>query len=130
MNQRLRPEQLKRARDQRRTPTQAERRLWISLRRRRMRGFKFRRQHPIGPYIVDFYSHAARLVIEIDGEQHGDDAHEGYDAKRTDELEKQGLRVLRFWNGDVLAELEGVLGRIDAVLDELVGAGDGARPAR
>ena len=109
MKPRLPQELLQKARDLRRNPTDAEQRLWPSLCGRQMCGFKFRRQHPIGPYIADFYSHEAQLVIEIDGGQHGEDNQRLYYEKRTAYLEAQGIRVLRFWNHHVFEETESVL---------------------
>jgi very-short-patch-repair endonuclease len=89
-------------------PTLAERRLWWHLRHRvAVHGTHFRRQVHLGRYIVDFVSHDARLVIEVDGGQH--DAHSGGDAERTRFLESQGYRVLRFWNNEVLGNIDGVL---------------------
>jgi len=81
-----------------------------------MCGFKFRRQHPIGPYIVDFYCHKAQLAIEIDGGQHNQDRQLLYDERRTAYIEEQGIKVLRFWNHDVLRETETVLEVIRQVL--------------
>lgn len=97
----------KTARKLRVAQTDAETRLWFHLRGRRFAGHKFRRQYPLGPYIVDFICLQEGLVIEVDGGQHGERVHE--DAKRTAYLECQGLRVLRFWNNDVLINMEGVL---------------------
>lgn len=116
MKPRLPRQLLEKARDLRQNPTDAEQRLWASLRGRQMAGFKFRCQHPIGPYIVDFYCHQAQLVIEIDGGQHGQDDQRLYDEQRTAYLEAQGLRVLRFWNHHVLGETESVLEVIRQVL--------------
>jgi very-short-patch-repair endonuclease len=96
---------LDRAKDMRRAPTDAERVLWQHLRAARFDGLKFRRQHLIPPYVTDFYCHAAKLVIELDGSQHDEDM----DAARTRFLESKGLRVLRFWDNQVLAETEAVL---------------------
>jgi very-short-patch-repair endonuclease len=75
---------------------------------------KFRRQHPVGKYIVDFYCDEARVAIELDGGQHAISSK--YDAQRTEELKRQGIRVFRFWNNDVLGNLDGVLERIADVL--------------
>jgi len=97
----------KTARKLRAAQTDAETRLWFYLRGRRFAGHKFRRQYPVGPYIVDFICLQQSLVIEVDGGQHAERIHE--DAKRTAYLESQGLRVLRFWNNDVLGNMEGVL---------------------
>jgi very-short-patch-repair endonuclease len=88
------------ARGLRRNMTDAERRLWRVLREQRGEGTPFRRQHPIGPYIVDFVCLRARLVVEVDGGQH--DAQAEADAERTRWLTGRGYRVVRFWNDDVL----------------------------
>ena len=104
------------ARHLRRSMTDAEHRLWFHLRNRALLGFKFRRQMPIGPYIADFACIERRLVVEVDGGQHG-----GYaaDAVRTVGLQAQGYRVLRFWNNDVLLQTPAVLEQILAALDGL-----------
>jgi very-short-patch-repair endonuclease len=94
------------ARALRRNMTDAERALWNHLRLRQMQGFKFRRQQPIGNYIVDFVSFDQKLIIELDGGQHVSQA--SYDRARTAWLEKQGFEVLRFWDNQVLTEMEGV----------------------
>jgi very-short-patch-repair endonuclease len=89
-----------------------ERKLWSMLRRKQMAALRFRRQHPIGPYIVDFFCPAAKLIVELDGGQHGEDKAVTYDEARTRWLEAQGYRVLRSWNWDFLenpdAALEGI----------------------
>ena len=95
------------ARKLRRTPTDAEMRLWSRLRRKQLEGFRFRRQHPLGPFVVDFFCAAAKLIVEVDGGQHANDG----DA-RTRWLEARGYRVIRFWNNAVLANTEGVLSTI------------------
>jgi very-short-patch-repair endonuclease len=87
--------------------TDAEHALWYCLRNRALHGHRFRRQHEIGPYIADFVCKEAMLVLEIDGGQHGDQAD--YDARRTAFLQSQRYRVLRFWNNDVLTNIESVL---------------------
>jgi len=87
--------------------TDAEKKLWTILRSRRLAGFKFRRQQPIDHYIADFCCLSARLIVELDGGQHAD--QEQYDAERTSYLEKQGFKVLRFWNDQVLKETDSVL---------------------
>jgi len=84
-----------------------ERALWNCLRSGRLSGLKFRRQHPVGPFVADFYCHEADLVIELDGESHNGRA--AADAHRTEYLEKQGFRVLRIGNDDLLSDLEAVL---------------------
>ncbi len=95
------------ARQLRLTPTDAEMRLWSRLRRKQLEGFRFRRQHPLGPHVVDFFCAEATLIVEVDGGQHGDDGE-----TRTRWLEARGYRIVRFWNNDVLANTEAVLGMI------------------
>jgi very-short-patch-repair endonuclease len=94
--------------------TMAERKVWSILRMGQMNGFRFRRQVPIGHYIVDFACHDARLVIEIDGGQH--DLESPDEIRRTRFIEREGYRVIRFWNNDVLSNLEGVYGVIIGAL--------------
>ena len=96
-----------RARTLRKTPTDAERRLWARLRRRQLDDCRFRRQAPIGRYIVDFACFERRLIVEIDGGQHA--RRRNADAARTVWLERQGFKVLRFWNNDVLGNTDGVV---------------------
>jgi very-short-patch-repair endonuclease len=90
----------------------AERKLWSRLRRKQMALLRFRRQHPIGPYIVDFYCSAAKLVVELDGAQHGEDKAVAYDRARTEWLEARGFHVLRIWNHEFFEDPEEVLERI------------------
>ena len=97
---------MNRARELRHNPTDAERALWRRLRQRRLAGHRFRRQHLLGPYIVDFFCFQKGLAIEVDGGQHSE--RTVYDAQRTAWLEAQGYRVLRFWNNEVIEEMEGV----------------------
>jgi len=92
----------------RKQPIIAEKRLWSKLRHQEL-GYKFRRQHGIGKYIVDFYCPAASLVIEVDGSQHFEPENQFYDEERTAYLETLGLRVIRFTNRDVLTNIEGVV---------------------
>jgi len=80
--------------------------MWSILRSRKLSGFKFRRQCPIEGYIVDFYCVKKRLAIELDGEQHADDANAKYDARRTGRLNELGVRVMRFWDHDVLKDTD------------------------
>ena len=108
------------AKEMRQAPTDAEARLWFFLRNRRLGGFKFRRQHAIDRYIVDFISVDARLVVELDGGQHGDIFARENDAERSEFLAARGLRVLRFWNNEVLQQTEAVLERILSALDESI----------
>jgi very-short-patch-repair endonuclease len=95
-----------RARELRSNPTEAEKRLWSKLRLKQIDGHRFRRQVPVGPFIVDFVCLARRLIIEVDGGQHDSRAIE--DDARTAWLERQGFHVLRFWNNEVLGNIEGV----------------------
>ncbi len=104
-----------RARALRKNQTAAERRLWSAIRNRRLAGCKFRRQHPINNFIVDFACLERKLVIEVDGGQHAEEIKK--DAERTTALEKVGFRVLRFWNHDVLKNMDAVLETILANLE-------------
>jgi|SRR5580692_4520449 very-short-patch-repair endonuclease len=97
------------AKELRENATEAEKTLWRFLRGKRMAHLRFRRQQTIGPYIVDFFCSAAKLVIELDGSQHGTDENIACDLARTKWLEARGYRVLRFWNVDFLKEKEAVL---------------------
>jgi very-short-patch-repair endonuclease len=103
-----------RARGLRRNMTDAERKLWRVLRSEQLEECKFRRQVPVGVYIADFVSHAARLVVEVDGGQH--DLSSESEQRRTRFLEGEGYRVIRFWNNDVLSNLDGVQQVIAAAL--------------
>lgn len=105
------------ARGLRQTQTEAEALLWRHLRGRQLQGFKFRRQHPLGPFVLDFVCVDAGLVIELDGGQHVD--AQAYDARRTAFLEQQGLRVIRFWNHEVLTETVAVLEKVLQTLQAL-----------
>ena len=96
-----------RARRLRRDATDAERAIWRGLKTKQLSGWKFRRQHPIGPYFADFACPAAKLIVELGGGQHA--VRVAQDARRTAHLERGGWRVIRFWNTDVLTNLEGVL---------------------
>jgi very-short-patch-repair endonuclease len=87
--------------------TDAERKLWYQLRRKQVGGLRFRRQYRLGIHIVDFVCLPARLIIEVDGGQHAEQI--ARDEARTAWLESQGFRVIRFWNSDVLGNMEGVL---------------------
>ena len=98
------------AREMRSNPTPAENHLWQRLRKEQVLGFKFRRQYTIDRFIVDFYCTEARLVIEVDGGIH--DEQQEADQLRTEFLESLGLRVLRFTNGEVLQQTDGVIERI------------------
>jgi very-short-patch-repair endonuclease len=106
------------ARKLRQDATDVERQLWTELRGHRFGGLKFRRQQPLGDYVVDFVCFETRLVIELDGGQHMEQA--GYDQLRDDWLQGQGFRVLHFWNNEVIENREGVL--------EMIAASCGAYP--
>jgi very-short-patch-repair endonuclease len=97
--------------------TAAEQAMWHVLKGRQISGLKFRRQHPFGDYILDFVCLESKLVIEVDGGQHSDNKE--YDAIRTDVLQQAGLKVLRFWNNEVLQEIEAVKEKIWMTLQEL-----------
>ena len=117
------------ARRLRRDATDAEKRIWTALRNRVHAKYKFRRQHTLGPYVVDFVCVEKKLVIEIDGGQHAD--RTAYDARRTAALEAKGFRVIRFWNNDVVGNLDGVVQTIERELkhphpNPLPRAGEGA----
>jgi very-short-patch-repair endonuclease len=96
-----------RRRELRQNQTDAEQKLWQILRGRQISGFKFKRQFGYGSYILDFYCHEGRLAIELDGGQHA--TASGYDALRTQYLNAHHIKVLRFWNNEVLQNHEGVL---------------------
>ncbi|WP_114944651.1 endonuclease domain-containing protein [Microvirga calopogonii] len=115
------------ARRMRREMTPAERKLWHALKAHRFQALHFRRQVPIGPYVADFICHAARLVIEVDGAQHGFDRHIDQDRTRDAWFQAQGYQVLRFWNHDVMTALASVLDTIFAnIPSNLPIAGDTA----
>ena len=115
-------ERLNRARELRANQTDSEGRLWGELRGRRMGGWKWRRQAPIGPFIVDFYCPAAHLVVELDGAQHQDNVE--YDARRSQFLNRQGLQVIRFGS-------EGVWdGGLDHICGTILAACGGESPHR
>ncbi len=103
------------ARSQRRPLTDAEGLLWHYLRRRQLGGHKFRRQHPVGPFVADFACLAGRVVIELDGGQHTDQL--AYDRARDEYFRERGFHVLRFWNDDVMRRMDAVLDAIAVALD-------------
>jgi very-short-patch-repair endonuclease len=104
------------ARRLRKQTTDAERKLWSALRQKQLDGFKFRRQVPIGEFVADFACLSERLIIEVDGGQH--DADREKDAARTAWLQIRGYRVIRFWNNDVLGNLDGVVQSILTALHD------------
>ncbi|NIE97222.1 endonuclease domain-containing protein [Acinetobacter sp. Tr-809] len=105
----LDPQLLEFAKTMRSNATEAEHLLWQLLRAKRFMNLKFRRQHVIASYIVDFYCHELGLVIELDGSQHGTDDGKEYDAERTKFLEALDLKVVRYWNHEILKNTERVL---------------------
>jgi very-short-patch-repair endonuclease len=105
--------------------TDAERKLWQCLRSKQLAGVRFNSQYPIGPFICDFVARSKGLVIELDGGQHAQAV--SYDSRRTRYIRERGYRVLRFWNSDVLNNLDGVVFEIERALGEL-GARDMSKP--
>jgi len=116
-----------RARALRAAATFPERILWFSLRVLKEQGFHFRRQAPIGRYIVDFVCHRAKLIVELDGSQHADPERAAYDAERTAFLTSRGYRVLRFWNDAVVRDCSAV---VDIVVQALGPVPTRSRDAR
>jgi very-short-patch-repair endonuclease len=110
----------KRAKELRENMTEAEIVLWEYLRQHPL-GYKFRRQHPLGIYIVDFYCHKLKLVIEVDGSVHGEQDVKEVDIERQRQLEREGLKVERFTNEEVLKKKEEVIEKIILLINERVG---------
>ncbi len=100
------------AKKNRRNSTEAEQKLWNQLKGKKLHGFKFRRQHPIGNFILDFYCHKVKLAIELDGKYHENEEHKEYDRLRTKALKEIEIKELRFKNEEVLNDLENVLKKI------------------
>ncbi len=107
------------AQNLRKNQTDSEQILWSKLRSRGLSGFKFRRQHPIDNYILDFYCNEAQLAIEIDGGQHAEKENIKMDYQRTAYLNQKGIRVIRFWNNDVLENTNEVLEEIYATIKRI-----------
>ena len=126
MHQDAKPELFDFARHNRDNPTQAEAILWESLRNKKLKGHKFRRQHPIGAYILDFYCHASKLCIEIDGGYHLTKERVEYDKNRTIELRNIGIKEIRFTNEQIINDLNKVL---ETILQSLIVAPPDATPA-
>ncbi|MHB8104888.1 MAG: endonuclease domain-containing protein [Dehalococcoidales bacterium] len=101
------------ARELRKRQTEAEKRLWCRLRDNQIRGAKFRRQEPLGTYIVDFVCFEKKLVIEVDGNPHKETENKANDKQRTLWLQDEGFRVLRFWNSEIVDNIERVLVKIE-----------------
>ncbi|PIQ93733.1 MAG: DNA-cytosine methyltransferase [Nitrospirae bacterium CG_4_10_14_0_8_um_filter_41_23] len=106
------PKLKKRHKELRQNQTEAEKLLWSQLRNNRFYGVKFFRQYSIGPYVLDFYSPTLRLVIELDGGQHSEQEQQEYDENRSEYLKLHDMEVIRFWNNEVMQNMEGVLVRI------------------
>ncbi len=126
----LPPLLLAKAREMRKISTTAEKFLWSLLRNRQLHKAKFRRQHPIGNYILDFYCHESHLAVELDGSGHGEPEQQELDMQRTEWLNNQSIRVIRFWNNEVLENIQGVLQRIAEALIPLpnpLPKGEGAK---
>ncbi len=102
-------EQIDRGRQLRRASTDAEMALWNKLRARQIAGYKFRRQHRVNGYYLDFACEELKIAIELDGGQHNEAKHAAYDAIRSAALAKSGWHVLRFWNNDVVENIESVV---------------------
>ncbi|MEH6661951.1 MAG: DUF559 domain-containing protein [Parasphingorhabdus sp.] len=113
----FKPRNTDRAKSLRNAATPAERELWKYLSRRQVRGRKFSRQMPVGPYYADFLCRELGLIIEIDGYSH--ETQQGYDAKRTSDLVEHGYKVIRFTNDDVLNNVAGVVGQIELALKDM-----------
>jgi very-short-patch-repair endonuclease len=111
----------KRARSLRANMTDAEAKLWNALRREQVRGISFRRQRPIAPYVLDFYAPRLKLAVEVDGGQHAEQRKQA-DDDRTEYLAAKGISVVRYWNNDVLSNLEGVLSDLVAHIERLAPA--------
>ena len=107
-------EKIHRARELRRKSTWAEKLVWQRLKDRKLDGFKFRRQHPVGPYVLDFYCDDLSMAIELDGSQHGLPEREEKDRVRSEYLEENGIHVLRVWNCHLRENADGVWARIRA----------------
>ena len=108
MGANLLKENLEKAKYLRKNMTPQERKLWQLLRNHQFYGYEIRRQYPIDKYIVDFICRSKKIIIEIDGGQHNNEEYIEYDEKRTNDLNKLGYRVIRFWNNDIDKNIEGV----------------------
>ena len=107
-----------------------ERRLWQALRGGQIDGFRFRRQHSLGPYVADFACLEARLVVEVDGPQHGEDAHRAHDEERPRWLTAEGYRVVRFWVSRIDDDLPAVLDEIHRELSARANVRERSPPPR
>jgi len=109
----------KRRRELRRNQTEAEKMVWAHLRNKQFYGMKFFRQYSIGPYILDFYCPTVKLAIELDGGQHNQPENKGYDLARSEFLKAQSIDVIRFWNHEVLLNMEGLLSELASKITPL-----------
>jgi very-short-patch-repair endonuclease len=122
------PRQKLHARELRRAMTPTEKRLWSLLRGKRFIGIKFRRQQPLGPYIVDFYCHTAKVILELDGESHI--GKEAYDDRRCAWLKSQGYKIVRVWDTQIYSNVDGVLQLIYNACESPIPPGTAPRPTR
>jgi len=106
-----------RRRELRRDQTDAEKTLWRQVRGKQLKGKKFFRQYSVGPYILDFYCPVLKLAVELDGGQHSDEEMKIYDNVRSEYMQQQGINVIRFWNHEVLQQLEAVLAKIAELIE-------------
>ncbi|MFA9194705.1 endonuclease domain-containing protein [Flavobacterium sp. FBOR7N2.3] len=111
------PQIFSNAKKLRETQTEAEEKFWLAVKDNKIDGYKFRRQHPLSIYVADFYCHALKLVIEIDGGYHLDEEQQLLDKKRTADLEFQGLKVIRFTNEEILLKLQEVIDKIKSFIN-------------
>jgi very-short-patch-repair endonuclease len=111
------PDIFEKAKELRKSMTEAESYLWKKLRRRQLNGLKFRRQHPLDIFIADFYCHEKKLIIELDGGIHDSIEQSEYDDGRTFELEEKGFKIIRFRNEEVFNDLEKVLAKIIELIE-------------
>jgi len=119
-HRRTNPNTFRHSQELRQNPTEAETFLWQALRMRQLENIRFRRQHAIGPFIVDFCAPRHKIIIELDGGQHHDQAQ--YDAERTSYLKERGFCVLRFWNSEVMRDRDAVIQAILGVIEGKIGA--------
>ena len=127
-NSQDRVDQLRFARQLRHNATEAEQLLWKHLRRKQLSGMRFRRQHPIGPYVADFACLKERLIIELDGGQHSDSSQ--YDSQRDVYLAERGFRVLRFWDYQVMEDMDSVSAAVTEAVEPGPPQPAAAPPAR
>ncbi len=110
-------EQIEKSRDLRKNMTPQERKLWYIIKNRQFFGYRFRRQFPLGQYIVDFMCREKKIIIEIDGGQHNEIKNIQYDNKRTEYLISEGYKVIRFWNNDIDKNISGVYNKLKEVFE-------------